>query len=36
MSCQSTPCHPPVPSSTTHMCLAVPPTCAHQCHPPVP
>ncbi|CAI9608669.1 unnamed protein product, partial [Staurois parvus] len=35
-------CHPPVP---THLCPAVPPTCAHppvpptcahQCHPPVP
>ncbi|CAI9579588.1 unnamed protein product [Staurois parvus] len=28
--------HPPVPpSSETHLCPAVPPTCVHQCHPPV-
>ncbi|CAI9564252.1 unnamed protein product [Staurois parvus] len=24
-------CHLPVPSSATHLCPAVPPTCAHQC-----
>ncbi|CAI9552094.1 unnamed protein product, partial [Staurois parvus] len=28
---------PPVPlCSVTHLCPEVPPTCAHQCHPPVP
>ncbi|CAI9581539.1 unnamed protein product [Staurois parvus] len=27
---------PPVPSSAVHLCPSVPPTCAHQCHPPVP
>ncbi|CAI9597051.1 unnamed protein product, partial [Staurois parvus] len=29
--------HPPVPlCSVTHLCPEVPPTCAQQCHPPVP
>ncbi|CAI9552613.1 unnamed protein product, partial [Staurois parvus] len=36
--------HPPVPPSSVttcaqqchHLCPVVPPTCAHQCHPPVP
>ncbi|CAI9558184.1 unnamed protein product, partial [Staurois parvus] len=30
MSCQSAPCHPPVPTSATHLCPPVPPISAHQ------